>query len=42
MAQIRDSARQIHEQQKQFEVALLDLHSELQRLKSYRCCAAAH
>jgi hypothetical protein len=45
MAQIRDSARQIHEvaqQQKQFEVALLDLHSELQRLKSYRCCAADH
>ncbi len=45
MAQIRDSARQIHEfaqQQKRFEVALLDLHSELQRLKSNRCCAADH
>jgi hypothetical protein len=43
MAQLRDSARQIHEfaqQQKRFEVAPLDLHSELQRLKSYRCCAA--
>ncbi len=43
MVQIRDSARQIHEfsqQQQRFEVALLDLHSELQRLKSYLCCAA--
>jgi hypothetical protein len=42
MAQIRDSARQIHEfaqLQKRFEVALLDLHSELQRLKSYQCRA---
>jgi hypothetical protein len=43
MAQIRDSAGQINEfsqQQQRFEVALRDLHSELQRLKSYRCCAA--
>jgi hypothetical protein len=45
MAQIHDSARQIHEfsqQQQRFKVALLDLHSELQRLKSFRCCAADH
>ena len=45
MAQIRDSAGQINEfsqQQQRFEVALRDLHSELQRLKSYRCCAADH
>jgi TolA-binding protein len=44
-AQIRDSAGQINEfsqQQQRFEVALQDLHSELQRLKSYRCCAADH
>ena len=44
MAQIRDSAGQINEfsqQQQRFEVALRDLHSELQRLKSYRCCTAA-
>ena len=43
MAQIRDSAGQINEfsqQQQRFEVALRDLHSELQRLKSYRCCVA--
>ena len=45
MAELRESARQIYEsaqQQQRFEVALLDLHSELQRLKSYRCCAADH
>ena len=45
MAQIRDSAGQINEfsqQQQRFEVALRDLHSELQRLKSYWCCAVDH
>jgi hypothetical protein len=45
MAQLRDSAQQIHElaqQQQRFEVAQLDLHSELQRLKSYLYCAADH
>jgi hypothetical protein len=43
MAQIHDSARHIHEsarQQQRFEKTLLDLHSELQRLKSYRHCPA--
>jgi hypothetical protein len=43
MEQIHDSARQIHEfsqQQQPFEVALLDLHLELQRLKSFLCCTA--
>jgi hypothetical protein len=38
MAQIRKSARQ----QQRFEVALLDLHSEPQHLKSYRRCEADH
>ncbi len=45
MVQIRDSAGQNHkfsQQQQRFEVALLDLHSELQCLKSYLCCAADH
>ncbi len=43
MAQIHDSARQIHglsQQQQRFDVVLLDLHSELQHLKSYRSFAA--
>jgi hypothetical protein len=38
MAQIRKSARQ----QQRVEVALLDLRSELQHLKSYRRCEADH
>ncbi len=38
MAQIRKSARQ----QKRFEFALLDLHSELQHLKPYLRCEADH
>jgi hypothetical protein len=43
MAQFNDSAWQIREfsqQQQRLEVALLDLDSELYRLKSFRCCAA--
>ncbi len=42
-AQIIDSARQILEfsqQQQRFEVDLLDMHSDLQRLKSFWCCTA--
>ena len=43
LRELRESSRQIYEsaqQQQRFEVALQDLHSELQRLKSYRCCVA--
>jgi hypothetical protein len=43
LKELRESSRQIYEsaqQQQRVEVALLDLHSELHHLKSYRRCVA--